>query len=278
METGVFKQRQVVKKRRQWVRRLKQIERILLTTAGVLAGLAFIYGLYLLIFISGFFAVKNIVAEGEWRHLTAARLADLSQVMNTDNLFWLSMDEVHAKLMQEPWVKSAAVRRKPPDTLWIYAEEYKPIAIIGDGNLMYVDQSGKIFKQVDPAEEKDYPIFSGVGFDTPSDDTKTRVDGMIELMNSFRNSSFGKDLDVAEVHFDDAYGYSLVTKNKPMQIFFGYAAFNEVLAKLERLSDEIAKRNGRITYMMANEPERLIVKYRTPSAEAVVGSDASQDL
>ena len=63
-----------------------------------------------------------------------------------------------------------------------------------------------------------------------------------------------------------------------MQIFFGFAAFDEVLAKLERLSSETAKRNGRITYMIANEPERLIVKYRTQSAEAVAGSESAQDL
>ena len=64
-EQSVFLERQTVRKRRDWTRRLRQVERGLISAALVLGGLALLYGFYLVVFTGSTFAVKRIIIDGE---------------------------------------------------------------------------------------------------------------------------------------------------------------------------------------------------------------------
>ncbi len=266
-EQSVFLKRQSVRRRRDWTRRLRQVERGLLSTAIVMAGLALLYGLYLVVFTGEAFAVKRIVVDGEWKYLTAEGLGGLSGVREGDNLFWISVADVHSRLATEPWVKATAVRRRLPDTLMVYVEEHRPAALLAlDSGLCYVDADGATFKWAEGNDDRDFPVLSGLSAadcGPQSEDDSLRLKEMLLLMELFRATGFGKERDVAEVHFDRITGYSLVTKESPSQILFGHSALAERAAALDRMGPAILSREGRIQYMLANEPGRIIVKYGT---------------
>ena len=266
-EQSVFLKRQTVRRHRDWTRKLRQVERALLAVVLVFAGVGLLYGLYLVVFLGDTFAVRRIIVDGEWRALSAQGLAELSGVKEGDNLFWISVGEVHERLRADPWVKATAVRRRLPDTLWIYVEEHAPAAILASGaGLFYVDSEGTPFKRVEATDGKDYPVFTGVelGEDTAlSGEDALRVREMLRLIGLFRASQFGRERDVAEIHYDRMTGYALVTRAQPMQILFGQAALADRMAELDRLRTAIGSREGRIQYMLANEPGRIIVKYQT---------------
>ena len=266
-EQSVFLKRQSVRRRRDWTRKLRQVERALLSVVLVFAGVGLLYGLYLVVFLGDTFAVRRIIVDGEWRALSAQGLAELSGVKEGDNLFWISVGEVHRRLRSDPWVKATAVRRRLPDTLWIYVEEYVPAAILASGGgLVYVDGAGVPFKRVEASDNKDYPVLTGIepGEDaTLSDGDAARVREMLALLDLFRTTALGKERDVAEIHFDRMTGYALVTRLQPMQILFGQAALADRMAELAKLQTAIGSRGGRIQYMLANEPGRIIVKYQT---------------
>lgn len=265
MKVGVFKERQEVKKKRRWIKRLRQVERILLSLAIILAGLASMYGLYRIVFFGDVFKVKKIVVEGNWKYLSARGLAAQTDVEEDDNLFLISVDDVHERLKRNPWVRTATARRRLPDALWIYAEERHPAAIISNGGLFYLDEYGEVFKVPEADDDRNFPVLTGVNVAEDlalSDGDRDRALNMLRILAVYGSSKFGKDNGVAEVHYDENYGYSIITKNDPMQIFLGHAAFDEGISQIERMSHAISNRPGRILYIMANEPGRLIAKYQ----------------
>lgn len=246
------------------MKRLRQFERILISVAVILAGLAGIYGIYRMIVFGDAFAIERIIVKGDWKYLSADRIASLSGIKKDDNLFWISVDEVHRRLRADPWVRTTAVQRKIPNAVWIYAAEHKPVAIVASKGLYYIDDLGEIFKAIGPGEDRSFPVLTGLSVGnnfslSPEDGERTL--NMLHIIDVFGKSEFGKKQDIAEVHYDDSYGYSMITKDGPMQIFLGHAAFDEKIAQIGRMISAVSERGGRITYMMASEPGRLIVKY-----------------
>jgi hypothetical protein len=261
---SIFVERQAVKKRNDWAKRFRQAERVLLSLAVVFAGLAAMYGLYRIVFFGDSFAVKKITVEGQWKHLDADGIAALSGVVLEDNLFWLSTDDVYERLKEEPWIKTAVVRRRPPDTLWIYAEEYRPAAIISADEMLYVDINGDVFKVPEAGDDMDYPVFTGLGLGgerSLSEKNRGIVNAMFEILDAFDGSGLGKKLSVSEVHYDQRFGYSILTGGERMQIFLGYSACRDALERAGAMFERVKSHPGRIQYMLADEPGRLVVKY-----------------
>lgn len=257
---SLFLKRQKVRSRDRWTKRLRQLERMLLTVAFLMAGVGCVYVVYWMIFLGPTFAVRRVMIEGGWVHLTTQDLAARSGVQEGDNLFMLSMSDVHRKLRSNPWVRTTVVRRMLPDTLWIYVEEKRPAAIVASDELVYVEASGQVIKKVGPGEKKDLPVLTGIG-KLDAEGTR-RMKSMLEIVELFGTSSLGKKRGLAEVNYDPILGYSVVTKSRPMQVILGQTAFGKRIGQIDRALSAIASRAGRIRYMIANEEGRLIVGYQ----------------
>jgi len=263
---SIFRERQIVKKRRRWMTMLRKVERILISVVIVIAGLTALYGIYVMVCFGDAFAIKRIEIEGDWKYLSAERLATEAAITEGESLFWLSMDDVHARLKNNPWVKATVVRRMLPDTLWIYAEEYRPRAIVFADGFFYTDETGVLFKVPEAGEEKDFPVLSGIKVlegRKLDDKNSERLLSMLGIISSFEKSAAGLEHGIAEVNFDKERGYSIITREKPMQIYLGHAAAQDAFKMIDDILPEVKKRFARIKYMLANEPERLVVKYQT---------------
>jgi hypothetical protein len=256
---SLFLQRQKVRCRSRWTKRLRQLERVLLAVAVLMVGLACLYSFYWLVFLGTSFTVHRFVVEGTWLHLTADEMASRSGVQEGDNLFMLSVVDVHKRLRSDPWVHTTVVRRMLPDTLWIYVEEKRPRAIVVADELVYVDASGQVIKKVGPGESKDLPVLTGVGEEWEG---AGRLKSMLNIVELFGSSRLGRRLGLAEINYDPVLGYSMVTKAKPMQIVLGQTAFAERIGQIDQALSAIASRPGRIRYMIANEDGRVIVGYQ----------------
>jgi cell division protein FtsQ len=261
----VFLKRQDVRKRRQWGKKLRQFERILLSMLVIVAGLAAMYGFYRLVFMGPAFAVKKVVVEGDWRMLSAEKVAALSGVKAGDNLFAISVSDVHKRLGSEPWIEEIAVRRRLPDTLCIYVREYVPVALIAGSDFYYVDGNGVIIKKPDPGEGKDLPVFSGISVaidGTVSGENAKRLQVMLGIRDLFDKSRFGRREGLSEVNVDEVKGYSVVTREHPMQILIGESDFEERIRQVDRMINAVTAGRSPIRYMVANEKGRVIVRYR----------------
>jgi hypothetical protein len=261
---SIFLKRQTVRKRRRWTQRLRQAERAFLSLLVIAVGLVAVYGLYRLVFLGDAFRLEKMVIEGRWHYLSAGRVAELAGVEKGDNIFWISVPAVYERLRSEPWVKEAAVRRRLPDTLSIFVEEHRPVAIVAGDGFSYVDAGGKVIKRVEVGDDRDFPVITGIG-GTPDADgpDEARLAEAAGLIAEFTASEFGQRCGISELSFDGANGYSIFTRREPMQIVVGSGDLDEKIAKIVRMSRAIAERPGRIQYMLVNEAGRIVVRYRS---------------
>lgn len=264
-DAGIFLEKQKVRSHRDWMRKLKIFERVLVSVAIVLAGVAGLYGLYRIVFMSRIFSVEHIEVDGGLHYTTSEEIAALSGVGRGDGLFTLDTVRILERLHMEPWIKYAAVRRKLPHTVCVHIEEYEPKALaLVNGSLFYVDEEARIFKKMEIYDEKDFPVLTGLETDDDGELTEIgalRAEEMFFIAGVFTKISFLNARGIAEINYSDVNGYSIVTLEKPMRIILGHTALEDRLNTINRLFAKISDRPGRIQYMLANEEGRIIVKY-----------------
>lgn len=238
--TGIYLEQQRVRLNRQrqrkvvnFFRKVERITRVLIFWA---CGVSLLYGAYVLIVEQEYFSIHQVIIRGELEHLDEARIRELSQVALGDHLFQLSMRQIRRQLQAEPWIRSAAVRRKLPHTLWIYIEEREPVALAHADRLYLVDRDGVIFKPVAVDDPTDFPILRGV------DDLRwggehvgrsAQMDPLLALMETFEKHPLAEQLGCSEVIRDPFGRLAIVTESPLLHLQFG---LKPQLAQLDRLS------------------------------------------
>jgi cell division protein FtsQ len=110
--------------------------------------------------------VRAVDVEGRDRANPTAILEALG-VMRDSPI--LAVDPVAARerLLDVPWVKTASLYRRLPDTLFVYLTEQKPLAFWQrDGRLVLIDHDGRPIKTQDLDEFRNLPVL--VGNDVPA--------------------------------------------------------------------------------------------------------------
>lgn len=261
---SIFLERQKVRKQKAVIRSMRRLKRALSSLLIVGSGCALFYAAYLVIFASPLFAVREILVRGTWKHVDADALARLSGVEVGTNLFTLDVGAAQERLHENPWIRRAAVRRHPPHTLWIFVEEYEPAAIVATnkparpaGGLFFLDAEGVVFKEVEAVDNKDYPVVTGIA---TTDDHRLRQ--ALELMTIADRMNPLGHAAIAEVNYEETRGFSLVLDvDTPIAILVGNSDIEERLRNLKMVEEEI-RRRGKIQYIVANDPERIMVRYR----------------
>ena len=91
-----------------------------------------------------------------------------SQLMNRakldfeGSLLAIDLKEVKSALEKHPWVRSVDLEKHFPHTLMIRVEKQEPRAIVAMEKLYYVNSSSEVFKALEPGDETDFPVITGV--------------------------------------------------------------------------------------------------------------------
>jgi len=111
---------------------------------------------------SDFFQLTAIRIEG-CRRVSKNQVLEWSGIDIRTNLLAMDVDKVRRRLEEQAWVEKATVERQWPNRLQITVRERKPVALVNlrDG-LHYVDKNGSVFAVVQPPEDMDFPVISGV--------------------------------------------------------------------------------------------------------------------
>ncbi|MCH8684673.1 cell division protein FtsQ/DivIB [Pedomonas mirosovicensis] len=79
----------------------------------------------------------------------APRLAVYSAVLDgrTNSMLTIDLDDVRARLLENPWIQEVSVSRRLPDTLNIVVQERKPVALWQtQGRLSVIDVYGRVLE------------------------------------------------------------------------------------------------------------------------------------
>jgi len=153
----------------------------------------------------------------------------------------------------------------------IYAEEFKPVAIVSAKHLYFVTDDGTLCKKVEAKDSKHFPVITGSVSDIndelqlPLDkyEGKEKVLQSISIIKEFRKNKIRLAKKIAEVNYHLIRGYSIITDDRPLQIVLGHEQLQEGVTRLRDFSNAIQQRGTDPQYIVMYEGGQVIVKYRT---------------
>ncbi len=105
----------------------------------------------------------------------------IAGITESSTLFLIDADETRARILRNPWIAEATVRKLYPDRLEIIIEEKKPFAIWqNQGMFSIISRDGTVIDQVTSVQVRDsgLPFVVGVGADK-------RAEAFLALLNRF---------------------------------------------------------------------------------------------
>lgn len=105
------------------------------------------------------FPVREVRIEGHFRFLDPARLQRLIGPLLRDGFFGADLRAVRRRLVAEPWVREASVRRLWPDGLQVSVVEQQPLVRWGD--MGFINRSGTLVQLPDALHEPSLPLLQG---------------------------------------------------------------------------------------------------------------------
>jgi hypothetical protein len=129
----------------------------------LIAGAALVVQARTLFSGSDLFRVRRITYQGR-RWAPRAELNRRLRAALSRNIFTVDLDALRGRLEDDPWIRTARVRRKLPDTLHVTIRERKPVALAAaGGGLHLVGADGLTIQPHDPkALPGPYPILAGL--------------------------------------------------------------------------------------------------------------------
>lgn len=233
--------------------RVQQISLVIIVWSLFVGG---VYGLYKLVFERDIFVVKDVEVEGQLLHVSESAIKNMANIKLGTNLFSINLEKIRRQIAKNSWIKEAAVARKLPSTIWIYAGEYTPYAIMAKEDLYLVDNNGVVFKEVEGGDEKNLPVFTGTS-------TEKELNNAMTLLNNYMNSPLADYFAPAEVNFNNAKGYSIIVSKYGMVIRLGFDNLQEKLERLYSMLGTISAYKTKMRYVDLNIPGKVVVKYES---------------
>ena len=166
----MFKRQQPRKNYRKGTKRERQLAflRHLATGFYVIAGVAallitsvlFVF-VYDVITQCDYFKAKSLKIEGVQR-LSQNQIIEAARVKKGMNVLDVNLAVARKRLLAQPWIADAEIRREIPAGLYIKVQEHSPLAIIDLGRKFLLDENGRVFKEWTDTDPANLPLVSGL--------------------------------------------------------------------------------------------------------------------
>jgi cell division protein FtsQ len=166
----VFKQKKPRRNYRKGTKRARQFAFLRRLAAGfyVIAGVAallltsvlFVF-VYDVITQCDYFKAKSLKIEGVQR-LSQNQIIEAARVKKGMNVLDVNLAMVRKRLLAQPWIADAEIRREIPAGLYIKVKEHSPLAIIDLGRKFLLNENGRVFKEWTDTDPANLPLVSGL--------------------------------------------------------------------------------------------------------------------
>jgi len=214
---------------------------------------------------SSYFEATGITVEGN-RRLTKEAILEQADVKPGDNILGVNLKVLRHRLLANPWIAAADVRRELPDTIHLRVTERVPLAKVELSRPFFIDRTGEIVKSAGPSEQMEVPVVTGlklsdVGF---NDSIRSEMFGAVmEVLHLSLVEGSVLPIDMlSRIHADPDTGLVLFGFEKGVAIHLGFGDYH---AKFERLGDVISHfRQGDqlsdIDYIYLKDVDRAVVR------------------
>lgn len=210
-----------------------------------------------------FFKIREISITG-CRQTTPLLIRELAGVRYQTSLMTLRPTYIEAILRAHPWISEAVVKRDWPGVLVISIKEYVAEALIaqeisGAKQFFYLDKSGVAFAPVEPGQDMDFPIITGLdakgddGKRRPNSagakdggggdgDRKTMIRESLALLKLVKQNNPNLPVqNLSEIHLDQDTGMTIYLVDYPFPIYFGKGDVRTKYSRLKRVLEVLYK-------------------------------------
>jgi cell division protein FtsQ len=207
-----------------------------------------------------YFRIQETVVRG-CSELTEKDILLLADVKASHNLLAVNLEALSQRVARNPWVKKAFIGRELPNRLVIEVQERKAVAVIRQGNEMFLlDGEGVAFKKRDPVDDADLPILTGFYKDGTLD--AGLVDKSLALLRHLEASTEFPTLSVvSEIHGDEVLGFSLYT-DTGLCLQLGFDSYENKLKRLAPVMADLDRKNLKSIHLNIDlsDPAKITVR------------------
>jgi cell division protein FtsQ len=184
------------------------------------------------------FGLEHVNVRGANR-ASDSELLKLTGLSLGQNLLQLDIAAIERAFASHPWVKSAKVSRRLPDTLDVVLVEHEAKGVVSLGELYLVNAEGQPFKRLTPQDELDLPLITGLDRDAFVENpelSKLRILSALALIPVWSKA----DGALSEIRTSDL-GLTAVTADG-REVRLGEGDLESKLKRLHRIQSELQAR------------------------------------
>ncbi|MDD3813040.1 MAG: FtsQ-type POTRA domain-containing protein [Desulfocapsaceae bacterium] len=195
------------------------------------------------------FKIQDISING-CRKTSPSMIRELTGIRYQASLVRLNPEHIAAILRSHPWIAAAEVTRDWPDVVVVSIKEYIPEALItqdgpGGRQFFYLDKSGVVFAPVEPGQDMDLPVITGLEAKDGGGGNGSRSERISEalaLLKLVRQNNPNLPLqNLSEIHVGRDAGMTIYLADYPFPIYFGVGAIRTKYSRLKRVLEVLYK-------------------------------------
>lgn len=246
---------------RRWLRALRVLRGVFLTSGFVLAG----YQAVVLLPASSLLTVNDIVVNGNDRLSDGEVLALLSGLKG-QSILEVDLEAQRRRLAVAPWLVGGTLRRSLPSTIEVLVDERDPVAVARFVDRLYlVDASGEVLDQYGPRfAGLNLPIVDGL---VVSEEKTAVVEPMrmalaVKLLGQL--AAHPEVLGaISQIDVADPYNAVVLLNDDPALLHLGADRFFERLRFYAELAPALRARVNDIDYVDLRFGQKVIVRPMT---------------
>ncbi len=191
-------------------------------------------------------------------HISEEELRALVRISAGKNIFDIDLTALEMAMKKHPWIQTAKVFRMLPNKIKFIVEEKKPVALLSQSALYFLDGEAKKIAPVRSGENTDFLIVSGVS--SAQLENGTLILQAYELAKEYQKNEFLKDLLLSEIHWDETLGFFLFTKHPSFEIRVGKDEYSKKFLRLEKVLKDLAYKSLAPRLVDLNYSKKVVVK------------------
>jgi len=229
-----------------------------------LAGMALVlmtWG-WLPIYLAG--DLKEVQVSGN-RILSAQALVSRLELGSTQVSWWnLDPYVLGERLLEEPWVEKAEVKKTSSLGLMIQVTERTPVAFVkAQDQLFLMDKDRVLLSLPDKQRFWELPVISDPALDQVREGDRldsAALSRAFHLMKLLESDPVIPLSSVSEILLSDPLNLRVITLPGGLEFRFGLGDFEEKLKRLHQASGELSRREHRLVYVDLRHPQGLVIK------------------
>jgi len=236
--------------------------KLLLILIGMLSlSLLFLF-LYQYMIESPYFKLEQVTVTGVDEGLKR-EIIELSGLTPDMSLLALNLNKIKDNIERHPWIRTVELEKRFPNHLIIKADREVPLALVALDKLAYLNSQGKIFKEVEGNDDKDFPIITGIS--RSDHDLDERLNLAVRMLDLFESQTGPLSLrDISEIHFSDEGEVFLYSVGMPAVVKMGNKDLDikkGELIKIFKYLEETEQRNL-VRSIDLNSGEGAVVSFK----------------